>query len=102
MTDLLSQLDPTALVALAGAASGAALWAVQRYWTDCPWLPLLGKTDSKRKKRLAAILLACLPGLLAGLQSGNWQQAGAVALTALLGSQATKLRVDTKAPEVVG
>ena len=101
MTDLLAAwiaLDPTAQTAIMGALAGLLLWGVQRYWTACPWLPLLGPDSSTQKKRLAALLFACVPGVILGAKTGNWQQALAVTIPALLASQAAKL-AEVKAEE---
>ncbi len=101
MDDLLTfwtGLDPTVQVSVLGIVAGALLWAVQRYWTDAPWLPLLGPDSTTRKKRLAALLFALIPGVAIGLKTGNWQQAIAVALAALTAGQTAKL-LETKATE---
>lgn len=92
-------LDPTVQTALLGTLAGAVLWAVQRYWTDAPWLPLLGPDSTTQKKRIAAFLFALIPGVAIGLKTGNWQQAVAVALAALTAGQTAKLLADKETEE---
>ena len=95
-----TQLDPTAQTALLGLLAGVVLWGIQRFWTNCPALPYLGKTDSVRKKRLVAILASLLPGVFVYEKTGgNWQQAVAAAAPALLASQTAKLWVADRVPQ---
>jgi len=51
-------LDPAVQVTVAGTIAGMLLYLLQKYWQNCPILGVLGKTDSTRKKRLTAILMA--------------------------------------------
>lgn len=83
-----SGLDAQTQGAVAGLLAGAILWALQRVWTACPWLPG-GEDAAAWKQRLAAVVLAALAGLAQA--RGDVAAAWGPALVAFAGSQTVHL-----------
>ncbi|MDD3494227.1 MAG: hypothetical protein PHZ19_12105 [Candidatus Thermoplasmatota archaeon] len=85
MADFWLSLTPELQAALAGVLAGIVLYGLQRLWTDCPLLPLLGPDDTTRRKRLVAFVLAGAGALAIGWP--DWQAMLTAFLAALMASQ---------------
>ena len=83
IAEMWSGLSPELMASLAGVIAGWIIYVLQKWWTECPLLPILGKNTSNARKRLAAIVLAVVAAGLTG--NGDWQ-ATVTALVAALGA----------------
>ncbi|HOV50177.1 MAG TPA: hypothetical protein PLZ61_02430 [Candidatus Cryosericum sp.] len=97
--DLWNSLDPTLKVSVAASVAGVLLYLLQRYWTQCPIIPLIGPDDTTRKKRITAGLLSVAAGIgAAAADGGNFQTGIAAALTAYFSGQTTFLVAEKTSP----
>ncbi len=100
MLELWTGLSPELQTTIIGVVAGALLYVVQRLWTDCPLLPLLGPDSTTQRKRVAAIILAAIAGVVAiGGDWSRWQEAVSVALGAFVASQGAFLLAKKPEPE---
>jgi hypothetical protein len=76
MLDLWAQLSPELKTVACGTLAGVVLWAVQKWWTNCPLLGWLGPDSGTAKKRLTAVLLAVGAGVGAAYTAGGDVQVG--------------------------
>ena len=93
-----NSLSPEMQTAVAGAFAGIVLYLFQRIWTNSPVLAWLGPDDSTRKKRLVAILLAGVAGIVGG--QGDLQQTVIAFIAALGASQTTFLWTKPGGPTI--
>lgn len=98
MLEVWQTLSPEAQIAVAGAFAGIVLYLFQRIWTNSPVLAWLGPDDSTRKKRLAAVLLAAVAGIIGG--QGDLQQTVIAFIAALGASQTTFLWTKPGGPTI--
>lgn len=100
MLELWAQLSPELKTVACGTLAGVVLWAVQKWWTNCPLLPLLGKDSSTARKRLTAVLLAIGAGVAAAYAAGGDVQVGIGAgIAAYTAGQATFLAAEKTGAE---
>ena len=98
MLEVWQTLSPEAQTAVASILAGVMLYLFQKFWTDSPVLALLGPDDSSRKKRLVAILLAAVAGIIGG--QGDLQKTLIAFIVALGASQTTFLWTKEKEPRI--
>ena len=98
MLDIWQSLSPEAQTAVAGVVAGVVLYLFQRFWTGSPVLGWLGTDYSTRKKRLVAILLAAVAGIVGG--QGDLQKTVIAFIVALGASQTTFLWTKEKEPRI--
>ncbi len=98
MLDVWQSLSPEAQTAVAGILAGVVLYLLQKLWTGSPLLGWLGPDDSTRKKRLVAILLATVAGIIGG--QGDLQKSIIAFIAALGASQTTFLWTKEKEPRI--
>jgi hypothetical protein len=95
MLDLWAQLSPELKTVACGTLAGVVLWAVQKWWTNCPLLGWLGPDSGTAKKRLTAVLLAVGAGVGAAYTAGGDVQVGiGAAIAAYTAGQATFLAAE--------
>lgn len=98
MITVWNSLSPEMQTAVAGVFAGTVLYLFQRIWTNSPVLAWLGPDDSTRKKRLAAVLLAAVAGIIGG--QGDLQQTVIAFIAALGASQTTFLWTKPGGPTI--
>lgn len=76
MLDLWECLTPELKTVVCGTLAGVVLWAVQKWWTNCPLIGWLGPDTSTARKRLTAVFLALGAGVAAAYAAGGDVQVG--------------------------